>query len=88
MQEYFFILTYTDMNKQVRVSPKQDWWRRVHQTWSQRDSAHANTKAEATTIAQNIARNQWWETKIQNRDGKISWGNSYGKDPFPPRDTR
>lgn len=74
------------MSNQIRVSPNsKEWWRRVHQTWNNRDSAHTNTKSEAINRAQEIARNQWLETKIQNKDWKISWGNSYGKDPFPPR---
>lgn len=72
------------MNKQVRVSPSDKWWR-VHKSWSQRDSAHTDTKAEAIAKAELIARNQWLETKIQNMDWTISWGNSYWKDPFPPR---
>lgn len=73
------------MNKQVRVSPNSDWGWRVHKSWSQRDSAHTNTKAEAIARAESIARNQWGETKIQNMDWKIGWGNSYWNDPFPPR---
>lgn len=71
--------------KQVWVSPNGNWWWRVHREWSQRDSAHAGTKSEAMAKALDIARNQGLELKIQNRDGKISWGNSYWWDPFPPK---
>jgi hypothetical protein len=71
--------------KQIRVSPDKDGWRRGHQPWNKRDSFHINTKVEAMTKVQKIAKNQALEIKIQNKNGKISWGNSYGKDPFPPR---
>ena len=76
------------MNKQIRVSPKENGGRRVHQSGSQRDSAHTSTKAEAVQKAESIARNQWLETKIQNLDWKISGWNSYGNDPCPPKDRR
>lgn len=75
-------------SKQVWVSPKPSGWRRVHKSWAQRDSIHTQTKAEAVSKATEIARNQKVDTKIQNRDWKISWWNSYGRDPFPPRDRR
>lgn len=73
--------------KQIRVSPD-NGWRKVHREWSVRSSARTDTKREAIDTAQHIARREWLETKIQNRDGRISWGNSYGKDPYPPRDRR
>lgn len=47
-----------------------------------------DTQAEAIKIAQDIARNQQSDTKIHGRDGKIRAGNSYGNDPFPPRDNK
>lgn len=47
-----------------------------------------DTQAEAIKIAQDIARNQQSDTKIHGRDGKIRAGNSYGNDPFPPRDKK
>jgi hypothetical protein len=73
-------------NKQVRVSPKENWWRRVHQPGNSRDSVHTNTKQEAMQRATGIAQRISWETKIQNQNWRISWWNSYGRDPFPPRD--
>lgn len=72
------------MTKQIRVSPNGDDGWKVKQPDNSKASAIAETKAEAIQIAEQIARNQWLETKIQNRDGKISWWNSYWKDPFPP----
>ncbi len=72
------------MTKQIRVSPNGDDGWKVKQPDNSKASAIADTKAEAIQIAEQIAKNQWLETKIQNRDGRISGGNSYWKDPFPP----
>ena len=46
------------------------------------------TQKEAISAAEHIARNQKSDTKIHGRDGKIRAGNSYGNDPFPPRDKK
>lgn len=47
-----------------------------------------DTQAEAIGLAESIARNQQSDTKIHGRDGKIRAGNSYGNDPFPPKDKK
>jgi hypothetical protein len=47
-----------------------------------------STQKEAIEIAEQIARNQKSDTKIHGRDGKIRAGNSYGNDPFPPKDMK
>jgi hypothetical protein len=47
-----------------------------------------STQKEAIFIAEQIARNQKSDTKIHGRDGKIRAGNSYGNDPFPPKDMK
>lgn len=73
-------------NKQVWVSPKKDWGRKVHKPWAQRDSIHTQTKEVAVNKARDIARNQQRELIVQKKDGKIAQRNSYGRDPFPPRD--
>lgn len=74
--------------EQVRVSPNENGWRRVHKSWSSRDIAHFDNKDEAVNRATDLARNQKSELKIQKRDGRIHGWNSYGSDPFPPRDRR
>jgi len=38
--------------------------------------------------AREIAKNQKTELVIHNRDGKISDKDSYGNDPFPPKDKK
>jgi len=47
-----------------------------------------NTQKEAIAIAEEIARNQKSDTKIHCTDGKIRAGNSYGNDPYPPKDMK
>ena len=46
------------------------------------------TQAQATTVAESIARNQGSDTKIHGRNGRIRAGNSYGNDPCPPKDRK
>lgn len=52
---------------------------------AQRASAHAETKAEAISIARTISQNQGSELFIHNMNGQIASRDSHGKDPFPPR---
>ena len=47
-----------------------------------------STQSQAIKIAQDIARNKRTDTKIHGEDGKIRGGNSYGNDPFPPKDRK
>lgn len=46
------------------------------------------TQREAIQVAERIARNKKTDTKIHGRNGKIRAGNSYGNDPYPPRDRK
>ncbi len=46
------------------------------------------TQKEAIGVAEDIARNQKSDTKVHGTNGKIRAGNSYGNDPFPPRDKK
>jgi len=47
-----------------------------------------STQKEAISIAEQIAKNQKSDTKIHGRNGKIRAGNSYGNDPYPPKDMK
>ena len=46
------------------------------------------TQAEAIERAEEIAKNQRSDTKIHRPNGEIRAGNSYGNDPFPPKDKK
>lgn len=50
-------------------------------------TAITETKRDATTIARDIAKNNKSELIIHGKDGKIQAKDSYGNDPFPPRDS-
>lgn len=45
-----------------------------------------DTQAEAIDAGKEIAQNQDTELIIHGRDGQIRARESYGSDPFPPRD--
>ena len=47
-----------------------------------------STQSEAIQISDKIAKNQKSETKIHGVNGQIRAGNSYGNDPYPPKDKR
>ncbi len=46
------------------------------------------TQAQAIDAAENIVRNQKSDTKVHGVNGKIRAGNSYGNDPYPPKDKK
>ena len=47
-----------------------------------------NTQRESIEIAREIANNQKSEVVIHGRNGKIRDSDSYGNDPFPPKDKK
>lgn len=74
------------MGKNQWVSPRENGWA-VHSEGSSRDTKIFSTKAEAVAHARKIAKNQKSELIVQKKDGKIESKDSFGNDPFPPRDT-
>ena len=73
--------------KEYHVLPSQNGWK-VQKNNSQRASAIVNTKAEAVAKAHSLSTNTRSEMIVHGKDGKIQYMNSYGHDPFPPRDKR
>lgn len=71
--------------KNQHVVPHQNGWA-VKGAGNEKATKVTSTQAEAIKIAQDIARNQKSDTKIHGTDGKIRAGNSYGNDPYPPKD--
>lgn len=74
------------MGKNQWVSPRGDKWA-VHGEGNQRDTKQFATQREAISYARSIAINQKSELITQGRNGKIRSKDSYGNDPYPPRDT-
>jgi hypothetical protein len=71
----------------VWVSPSGDGRWKVQREKAERASKITPTKAEAEQTARDLARRDQVELIIQSRDGTIQGRESYGNDPFPPRDT-
>jgi hypothetical protein len=70
-----------------RVVPRPEGWA-VRGAGNSRDSSRHPTQRQAIDAARDMARNQCSEVVIHGRDGRIRDRDSYGNDPFPPRDTR
>ena len=73
------------MGKNQWVSPRDNGWS-VHGEGNSRDTQRFDTQAEAIARAREIAINQRSEVIVQGRNGQIRSKDSYGNDPFPPRD--
>ncbi len=71
--------------KNQHVVPLKNKWV-VPGEGNKKRTAVKDTKAEDIERAGNIAKNQKTELVILNRDGKISYKDSNGDDPFPARD--
>jgi len=76
----------TKRNNQHVVPSGKDW--AVKGAGNERATKIVSTQKEAIKIAQDIARNQHSDTKIHGKDGRIRAGNSYGNDPYPPKDKK
>lgn len=82
----FYLVLLLKMTNQIHVLPKwaQGWWA-VKKSNNSRASGIYSTQQEAKKEATKIAKNEWLELLIHNKEGKIREKNSYGKDPHPPR---
>ncbi len=73
--------------KNQYVVPTQGGWG-VRGQGNGKLTVKTDTKAEALKLGTQIAKNQQSELTILKRDGKIQNKNSFGNDPFPPRDKK
>jgi hypothetical protein len=73
--------------KNQYVVPTKEGWG-VRSENSERLTVKTETKAEAVKMATTIAKNQHSELTILGGDGKIQNKNSFGNDPFPPKDKK
>lgn len=71
-------------NHVVPSSEKGGW--AVKKSGSARTSKSFNTKAEAVEYGRQLSKTEKTELFIHRMDGTIQDRNSYGNDPFPPRD--
>lgn len=73
--------------KNQHVTPHPDGWAVKAAGTSRATSVH-RTQRQAIEKAKKIAINQRSDVFIHARDGKIRDRDSYGNDPFPPRDKK
>lgn len=73
-------------NKNVHVVPAKGWG--VKKEGNKRNTFIALTKSQAIEFGRKIAKIEKSELIIHNRDGKISDKDSFGNDPFPPKDRK
>lgn len=71
--------------KNQYVVPTKDGWG-VKDQRNQKLTVKTDTKVDALKIGKKIAKNQ--QLTILGKDGKIQNKNSYGNDPFPPKDNK
>lgn len=75
------------MKKNIHTVPHEgNWW--VEREGSNRPLSVHRTKAAAEDKGASRARKDGVEHVIHGRDGRIQDKDSYGRDPFPPRDKR
>ena len=73
--------------KDIHVVPRDGRWA-VRREGADRDSSHHDRKSDAMDAARGTARRDRVEVVEHGRDGRIRDSDSYGRDPFPPRDNK
>ena len=73
--------------KDIHVVPHEDGWA-TREEASQRVGGVYDTKTKALDEARDQARPERVEVVIHKKDGTIQDSDSYGRDPFPPRDRK
>ena len=73
------------MGKNQWVSPSNGQWK-VQGAGNLKATKLFNNKSDAIAFGKSIAKNQRSELIIQKSNGRIQSKDSYGNDPFPPKD--
>lgn len=73
--------------KDIHVVPHQDGWA-TKKEGAGRAGAVLETQREAIERARDQARREHVEVVIHRKDGTIRDSDSYGADPYPPKDTK
>jgi len=78
----------TGKKKAIHVVPNPDGGWDSKKDNAERASGHFETKAEAEKAAREQARREKTEIIIHDKKGRIKERDSYGNDPFPPKDKK
>ncbi len=73
--------------KDIHVVPHKDGWATKKEGVSRAGSLH-NTQKDAISRAKDQAIREKSEVVIHRKDGRIRDSDSYGNDPFPPKDRK
>jgi hypothetical protein len=73
--------------RDIHVVPRDNGWARIKEGASKAGSVH-RTQKEAQAAAREQAIRERVEVVTHRRDGRIRDSDSYGPDPFPPRDEK
>lgn len=73
--------------KDIHVVPHSEGWAVKKEGASRASSLHS-TKADALSVGRDQARRERVELVTHNKNGRISDSDSYGNDPFPPKDRK
>ena len=75
-------------SKGKHVVPSQRGGWAVRSTGARRAARVFNNKKQAVEFAREFAQKESGELYVHGRDGTIKERRSYGKDPFPPKETK
>lgn len=73
--------------KDIHVVPHKDGWATQKEEAGRAGSVH-DTQRSAIERARDQAKREKTEVVIHRKDGRIRDSDSYGNDPFPPRDRK
>ena len=73
--------------KDIHIVPHQSGWAAKREGASRAGSVH-QTQRQAIDAAKRTAKRERSEVVIHDRRGQIRDSDSYGSDPFPPRDRK
>ncbi len=73
--------------KNVHVVKRGDQWGTLREGGERASSLH-DTQAEAVKAGRDMAREGKGELLIHGRDNQIRARDSYGNDPYPPKDKK
>ncbi len=76
------------MGKNQHVTPHPNGGWQVKGAGNEKATVRTSTQREAINIARDIAINQKSEVVIHRPNGQIRDKDSYGNDPFPPKDSK
>jgi len=74
--------------RDIHVVPHPDGGWATKREGAQRAGSRHRTQKEALDAARNTARREKVEIVTHRRNGRIRDSDSYGNDPFPPRDKK